>query len=209
MLQFEAAQYINSEVKTYNPQASKPLTGFIQRIKGKQGRFRSNLSGKRAEYTGRTVISPDPNLKITEVAIPIHMARILTYPERVTHHNIEKLRQCVKNGPDKYPGAKVVKNAGGESWTLKVNRTKHADELKFGDIVERHLEDGDIVLFNRQPSLHRMSMMCHRARVMPWRTLRFNESVCNPYNADFDGDEMNLHVPQTEEARTEALLLMT
>ncbi|CAJ2654286.1 unnamed protein product [Trifolium pratense] len=209
MLQFEAAQYINSEVKTYNLQPSKPLTGFIQRIKGKQGRFRSNLSGKRAEYTGRTVISPDPNLKITEVAIPIHMARILTYPERVTHHNIEKLRQCVKNGPDKYPGAKVVKNAGGESWTLKVNRTKHADELKFGDIVERHLEDGDIVLFNRQPSLHRMSMMCHRARVMPWRTLRFNESVCNPYNADFDGDEMNLHVPQTEEARTEALLLMT
>ncbi|GAU14612.1 hypothetical protein TSUD_96760 [Trifolium subterraneum] len=210
LLQFEVAQYINSDVKgTYNMQVTKPLTGFIQRIKGKQGRFRSNLSGKRAEYTGRTVISPDPNLKITEVAIPIHMARILTYPERVTHHNIEKLRQCVRNGPDKYPGAKVVKNAGGESWTLKINRTKHADELKFGDIVERHLEDGDIVLFNRQPSLHRMSMMCHRARVMPWRTLRFNESVCNPYNADFDGDEMNLHVPQTEEARTEALLLMT
>ncbi|AES88756.2 DNA-directed RNA polymerase I protein [Medicago truncatula] len=212
MLQFEVAQYINSDVKggPYNLQMSKPLTGFIQRIKGKQGRFRSNLSGKRVEYTGRTVISPDPNLKITEVAIPIHMARILTYPERVTHHNIEKLRQCVRNGPDKYPGARMVKEAGGNSWNLKIlTRTRRADELKFGDIVERHIEDGDVVLFNRQPSLHRMSMMCHRARVMPWRTLRFNESVCNPYNADFDGDEMNIHVPQTEEARTEALLLMT
>lgn len=212
MLQFEVAQYINSDVKggPYNPQMSKSLTGFIQRIKGKQGRFRSNLSGKRVEYTGRTVISPDPNLKITEVAIPIHMARILTYPERVTHHNIEKLRQCVRNGPDKYPGARMLKEAGGNSWNLRVSsRTRRADELKFGDIVERHIEDGDIVIFNRQPSLHRMSMMSHRARVMPWRTLRFNESVCNPYNADFDGDEMNLHVPQTEEARTEALLLMT
>ncbi|CAI8603101.1 unnamed protein product [Vicia faba] len=212
MLQFHVAQYINSDVKggsIYN-QPSKPLTGFIQRIKGKQGRFRSNLSGKRAEYTGRTVISPDPNLKITEVAIPIHMARILTYPERVTHHNIEKLRQCMRNGPDKYPGARLLKKSGGTSWNLKLSSRKRlADELKFGDIVDRHLEDGDIVLFNRQPSLHRMSMMSHRARIMPWRTLRFNESVCNPYNADFDGDEMNLHVPQTEEARTEALLLMT
>ena len=77
-----------------------------------------------------------------------------------------------------------------------------------GDVVERHLMDGDVVLFNRQPSLHKMSIMCHRARVLPSRTFRFNECVCNPYNADFDGDEMNLHVPQTEEARTEAIELM-
>ncbi|KAJ1431546.1 RNA polymerase, alpha subunit [Sesbania bispinosa] len=212
MLQFEVAQFINSDVRgvPYYMQATKPLAGFVQRLKGKQGRFRGNLSGKRVEYTGRTVISPDPNLKITEVAIPIHMARILTYPERVTHHNIEKLRQCVRNGPDKYPGARLLRHAGGPTWSLKVScRKRLADELRFGDIVDRHLEDGDIVLFNRQPSLHRMSMMCHRARIMPWRTLRFNESVCNPYNADFDGDEMNLHVPQTEEARTEAILLMT
>ncbi|KAH9661165.1 DNA-directed RNA polymerase III subunit 1 [Citrus sinensis] len=168
-LQVEVAQYINSDVRgvPFSMQVARPLSGFVQRLKGKQGRFRGNLSGKRVEYTGRTVISPDPNLKITEVAIPIRMARILTYPERVSDHNIEKLRQ-----------------------------------------FDRHLEDGDVVLFNRQPSLHRMSIMCHRARIMPWRTLRFNESVCNPYNADFDGDEMNMHVPQTEEARTEALLLM-
>ncbi|XP_015874201.3 DNA-directed RNA polymerase III subunit 1 isoform X1 [Ziziphus jujuba] len=209
-LQVEVAQYINSDVRggPFAMQVAKPMGGFVQRLKGKQGRFRGNLSGKRVEYTGRTVISPDPNLKITEVAIPIHMARILTYPERVSYHNIEKLRQCVSNGPDKYPGARMLRRADGSQWNLNVARKRRADELKYGDIVDRHLEDGDIVLFNRQPSLHRMSIMCHRARVMPWRTLRFNESVCNPYNADFDGDEMNMHVPQTEEARTEAILLM-
>ncbi|XP_052199339.1 DNA-directed RNA polymerase III subunit 1 isoform X2 [Diospyros lotus] len=211
-LQMEVAQYINSDVRgvPLHMQAAKPLSGFVQRLKGKQGRFRGNLSGKRVEYTGRTVISPDPNLKITEVAIPILMARILTYPERVSHHNIEKLRQCVRNGPDKYPGARFVTKTDGSLTTLMFSSArKHlADDLKFGCIVHRHLEDGDVVLFNRQPSLHRMSIMCHRARIMPWRTLRFNESVCNPYNADFDGDEMNMHVPQTEEARTEALMLM-
>ncbi|KAL2318688.1 hypothetical protein Fmac_032564 [Flemingia macrophylla] len=210
-LQLEVAQFINSDARggQFVVQPQKPMAGFVQRLNGKQGRFRSNLSGKRAEYTGRTVISPDPNLKITEVAIPIHMARILTFPERVTHHNMEKLRQCVRNGPDKYPGARMLKRDGGHSWSLKVLcRKRAADELRIGDTVDRHLEDGDIVLFNRQPSLHRMSIMCHRARIMPWRTLRFNESVCNPYNADFDGDEMNLHVPQTEEARAEAILLM-
>ncbi|GLU11714.1 hypothetical protein SLE2022_284390 [Rubroshorea leprosula] len=211
MLQVEVAQYINSDVRgvPFSMQVSKPLSGFVQRLKGKQGRFRGNLSGKRVEYTGRTVISPDPNLKINEVAIPIRMARILTYPERVSSHNIEKLRQCVRNGPDKYPGARMVRYPDGSARLLVGDyRKRIADELKFGCMVDRHLEDGDIVLFNRQPSLHRMSIMCHRARIMPWRTLRFNESVCNPYNADFDGDEMNMHVPQTEEARTEALMLM-
>jgi len=87
-------------------------------------------------------------------------------------------------------------------------RKKVADELNIGDIVERHLEDGDCVLFNRQPSLHRVSIMAHRVRVMPFRTLRFNECVCKPYNADFDGDEMNIHLPQTEEAQAEARILM-
>ncbi|XP_068669233.1 DNA-directed RNA polymerase III subunit 1 [Aristolochia californica] len=212
ILQIGVAQYINSEVRgvpAFMQKDSKPIRGFVQRLKGKQGRFRGNLSGKRVEFTGRTVISPDPNLKITEVAIPILMAQVLTYPERVTRYNIEKLRQCVRNGKNKFPGANFVLLPDGNKIMLSFgDRKRVADELKEGYVVERHLEDGDIVLFNRQPSLHRMSIMSHRARVMPWRTLRFNESVCNPYNADFDGDEMNLHVPQTEEARTEALMLM-
>ena len=77
-----------------------------------------------------------------------------------------------------------------------------------GDLIERHMIDEDLVLFNRQPSLHKLSIMCHRAKILPHRTFRFNECVCTPYNADFDGDEMNIHLPQTEEARAEALVLM-
>ncbi|XP_074571423.1 DNA-directed RNA polymerase III subunit 1-like [Curcuma longa] len=205
-LQNQVVEYVNSEAPSVLNSKNR---GLIQRLKGKQGRFRGNLSGKRTEFTGRTVISPDPNLKITEVAIPMLMAKKLTFPERVTSHNIEKLRQRIGNGPDKYPGANFILLPDGTRQHLRyVDKKTAASELKYGFIVERHLEDGDVVLFNRQPSLHRMSIMCHRARVMPWRTLRFNESVCNPYNADFDGDEMNLHVPQTEEARTEALMLM-
>ncbi|XP_021721117.1 DNA-directed RNA polymerase III subunit 1-like [Chenopodium quinoa] len=208
-LQVEVAQYINSDVRVASLQSTKPLSGFVQRLKGKQGRFLENLSGKRVEFTGRTVISPDPNLKITEVAVPQLMATILTYPELVNHHNIEKLKQCVRNGPKKNPGAKFVVESNGDKRDLSFgNRKRIADGLNFGDIVHRFLEDGDVLLFNRQPSLHRMSMMCHRARIMPWKTLRFNESVCNPYNADFDGDEMNIHIPQNEEARAEALTLM-
>ncbi|KAJ7520459.1 hypothetical protein O6H91_19G006700 [Diphasiastrum complanatum] len=210
-LQIQAAMYINSELPGLPPnmQTGKPLRGFVQRLKGKQGRFRGNLSGKRVDFSGRTVISPDPNLKVSEVAVPVLMAQTLTYPEKVSSHNIEKLRQCIINGVSKHPGANFVVFPDGAKRFLKFgDRRRIAAELKYGDIVERHLEDGDIVLFNRQPSLHRMSIMSHRARVMPWRTLRFNESVCNPYNADFDGDEMNIHVPQTEEARTEALMLM-
>ncbi|KAJ4833985.1 DNA-directed RNA polymerase III subunit 1 [Turnera subulata] len=210
-LQAVVSLYVNSDarVPNVNELQTRPLAGLVQRLKGKHGRFRGNLSGKRVEFTGRTVISPDPNLRITEVAIPIHMARILSYPECVTNQNLEKLRLCVSNGPHKYPGAQLVSNPDGSKHKLVGNyRKRLAEELKVGSTVHRHLEDGDVVLFNRQPSLHRMSIMSHRARIMPWRTLRFNESVCNPYNADFDGDEMNMHVPQTEEARTEALMLM-
>lgn len=206
LLQLQVVEYINSDAPSLTDPQNR---GLVQRLKGKTGRFRGNLSGKRTEYTGRTVISPDPNLRITEVAIPVLMARVLTYPERVSYYNIEKLRQCIRNGPHKHPGANFVTQPDGTKLHLKYcDRRIAARDLKYGCIVERHLEDGDIVLFNRQPSLHRMSIMSHRARIMPWRTLRFNESVCNPYNADFDGDEMNLHVPQTEEARTEALMLM-
>jgi DNA-directed RNA polymerase III subunit RPC1 len=210
-LQLQIAMYVNSDVPGLQQSGfGKPIRGFCQRLKGKQGRFRGNLSGKRVDFSGRTVISPDPNLGIDQVAVPILVAKNLTYPERVTRHNKEKLQECVKNGPDKYPGAKeIAKKDSDHKINLKfAKREKEATNLKFGDVVERHLEDGDIVLFNRQPSLHKLSIMSHYVKVRPWRTFRLNECVCNPYNADFDGDEMNLHVPQTEEARTEAINLM-
>ena len=191
--------------------------GVVQRLKGKQGRFRQNLSGKRVNYTGRTVISPDPHLGIDEVGVPVHMAVILTYPEVVTSKNRKFLSKLVERG-NEWPGAKQVKTFDDveKKWkTFTLNENKQIREwvarekLHIGATVYRHMIDKDIVLFNRQPSLHRISIMAHHARVGPdHRTLRFNECVCNPYNADFDGDEMNIHFPQTEEARAEAKVLL-
>ncbi|KNE68594.1 hypothetical protein AMAG_12759 [Allomyces macrogynus ATCC 38327] len=206
-----AGLYINSEMPgiPLSMAANKGARGLSQRLKGKQGRFRGNLSGKRVDFSGRTVISPDPNLRIDQVGVPTHVAKILTYPERVTEANIEMLRQRVRNGTEKWPGANYVTEKNGLKKFLKFGNRDHlASKLRVGDTVERHLHDGDIVLFNRQPSLHKLSIMAHYAKVLPHRTFRFNECVCTPYNADFDGDEMNLHLPQTEEARAEARELM-
>lgn len=210
-LQLSLALYINSDTPSGpGMPASKPIRALCQRLKGKQGRFRGNLSGKRVDFSGRTVISPDPNLRIDEVAVPDRVAKILTYPEKVTQYNKQKMQTLVLTGAVEFPGANYVIKKDGTRFNLKFvrNRENVARDLNVGDIVERHLEDGDIVLFNRQPSLHRLSILSHFAKIRPWRTFRLNECVCTPYNADFDGDEMNLHVPQTEEARAEAMTLM-
>ncbi|KAI6216279.1 DNA-directed RNA polymerase subunit [Aphelenchoides besseyi] len=212
-LQIQCALYINSEINGLPPdlQPKKFVRSFTQRLKGKQGRFRGNLSGKRVDFSGRTVISPDPNLKVDQVGVPIYMAKTLTFPEFVNATNIEEMRKLVRNGESKHPGANhIIDKKSGNKRSLKYcNLEVAARQLRYGDIVERHLRDDDIVLFNRQPSLHRISIMAHRAKVMPYRTLRFNECACTPYNADFDGDEMNIHLPQTYEARAEASMLMS
>lgn len=215
-LQVQIAMYIDGALPGLGKDSNygKAMRGFCQRLKGKQGRFRGNLSGKRVDFSGRTVISPDPNLAIDEVAVPSRVAVNMTYPERVTKHNFEKLKACIRRGDRVHPGANyIVKGRDKRRIVLRMvamkgDLNKVAEQLEIGDTVERHLEDGDIVLFNRQPSLHKLSILSHRAKIRPWRTFRLNECVCNPYNADFDGDEMNLHVPQTEEARTEATELM-
>lgn len=210
-MQLQIAVYINSDVPGLNKaDLGKPIRGFVQRLKGKQGRFRGNLSGKRVDFSGRTVISPDPNLRVDEVAVPELVAKNMTYPELVTRYNKEKLQQRVRSGMRKWPGANYIVKKGSSFRTkLKFGNLKlMAGQLQEGDMVERHLDDGDIVLFNRQPSLHKLSILAHFVKVRPHRTFRLNECVCTPYNADFDGDEMNLHVPQTEEARAEAMELM-
>lgn len=213
LLQYHVTTYFDNEVSGI-PQAhhrsGRPLKTLTQRLKGKEGRFRGSLSGKRVDFSSRTVISPDPNLAISDVGVPTDVAKKLTIPETVSQWNLERLKELVMNGPNTYPGANYIIRPDGVKIRLDyvTDRKAIADSLAPAYIVERHLADGDIVIFNRQPSLHRMSIMAHSVRVLPYRTFRLHPAVCPPYNADFDGDEMNLHVPQSEEARAEATLLM-
>jgi DNA-directed RNA polymerase subunit A' len=212
LLQYHVTTYFNNGISQIPParhRGGQILKTLTSRIKSKEGRIRHNLAGKRTNFSARTVISPDPMLKLNEVGVPMEMATNLTVPERVTEWNINYLRKFVENGSKKYPGANYIIRPDGRRKAI-TDETKEEilDEFGAGFVVERHLMNGDIALFNRQPSLHRMSMMCHKVRVLPGRTLRLNPLVCAPYNADFDGDEMNLHIPQTEEARAEAEILM-
>jgi len=213
LLAYHVSTYFNNEIAGVPPakhRSGRVLKTLVQRLKGKVGRFRGHLTGKRVNFSARTVISPDPYIDINEVGVPEEVAKKLTVPERVTLWNLEQMKELVRNGPEKYPGAVYVISPKGVRHRLEFvkNRDELAEQLGPGWIVERHLMDGDIVLFNRQPSLHRMSIMAHRVRVLPYKTFRLHLCVCPPYNADFDGDEMNLHVPQSEEARAEARLLL-
>ena len=213
LLQYHATTYFNNEASGIPParhRSGRALKTLSQRLKGKEGRFRTNLSGKRVDFSARTVISPDPNLDISEVGVPLDVAIRLSMPEKVTSWNLEEMRKLVINGPENYPGALYIVRPDGKRIRLEfvTDREKIAEGIEPMFVVERHLVDGDIAIFNRQPSLHRMSIMAHYVKVLPHKTFRLHLTVCPPYNADFDGDEMNLHVPQSEEAQTEARLLM-
>jgi DNA-directed RNA polymerase II subunit RPB1 len=205
LLQYHIATLVDNNIPGISPAAQRSgrvLKSLQQRLGSKEGRIRSNLQGKRVEYSARSVITPDPNISVKELGIPVKIATNLTYPEMVTSFNIGKLYKLIQNGPDKYPGAKTIQRVNGRIISLKHANAKGI-ELFEGDTVNRHLMDGDVVLFNRQPSLHRMSMMAHIAKILPYNTFRLNVFVTAPYNADFDGDEMNLHAPQSVEAATE------
>ena len=210
LLQFHVATYMDNNIAG-QPQAlqksGRPVKSIRARLKGKEGRLRGNLMGKRVDFSARTVITGDPNLSLDEVGVPRSIAKTLTYPETVTPYNIAKLSQLVKNGPNEHPGAKYVIRDTGERIDLRHHKRAGDITLQYGWKVERHIVDGDLIIFNRQPSLHKESMMGHRVRVMPYSTFRLNLSVTSPYNADFDGDEMNLHVPQSEETRAEIMQL--
>ncbi|MHC1600214.1 MAG: DNA-directed RNA polymerase subunit A' [Candidatus Methanospirareceae archaeon] len=211
LLQYHVNTYFDNDIPGVPParhRSGRPLKTISQRLKGKEGRFRGSLSGKRVNFSARTVISPDPDIDIDEVGVPEAIAKELTITVNLTERNIDVMREAVKRGRN-HPGVNYVRRADGRK--VKVTESNYealAEELEIGWKVERHLIDGDIVLFNRQPSLHRLSIMAHYVKVMPGRTFRLNPAVCPPYNADFDGDEMNMHVLQTEEARAEAKILM-
>jgi DNA-directed RNA polymerase beta' subunit len=205
VLQYHVATLVDNQIPGVAPSAQRsgrPLKSVQQRLGSKEGRIRYNIQGKRVEFSARSVITPDPNLSIAEIGVPLKIAMNLTFPEKVTPYNRDQMYRLVQNGADKFPGAKTVVRADGRMISLKHVNTKEI-VLHLGDVVNRHLNDGDIILFNRQPTLHRMSMMGHRVKVLPYNTFRLNVSVTAPYNADFDGDEMNAHIPQSYEAATE------
>jgi DNA-directed RNA polymerase I subunit RPA1 len=193
--------------------------GIKQLLEKKEGLFRKNMMGKRVNFAARSVISPDPNIETNEIGVPPVFARKLTYPEPVTSHNVEDMRQAVINGPNKWPGAAAVESENGIVTSLKAKSLEQRQALAYSLLtptnpdlsgsrnkkVHRHLVNGDIVLMNRQPTLHKPSIMAHKTRVLPGeKTIRMHYVNCNTYNADFDGDEMNMHFPQNEIARAEA-----
>ena len=232
-LQVDVNSFIDSNK---NPQANsgRPVPpGVKQGMEKKQGLFRKNMMGKRVNFAARSVISPDVNIETNEIGVPPVFAQRLTYPERVTPINAERLAALVINGPQKYPGAVSVRMEDGSETMLSrlskedriaLARTLLTPQMELSrsfkghfanvpgapqtpfsaKVVMRHLQNGDILLLNRQPTLHKPSMMAHKARVLLGeRTIRMHYANCNSYNADFDGDEMNMHFPQSEAARSE------
>jgi DNA-directed RNA polymerase II subunit RPB1 len=205
VVQYHVATLVDNDIPGVAPSAQRsgrPLKSIQQRLGGKEGRIRYNIQGKRVEFSARSVITPDPNLSVGEIGVPLEIATNLTIPERVTPYNLDKLYKLIQNGADKWPGAKTIVRKDGRMISLKHVPTKEI-VLYEGDVVNRHLLDNDIGLFNRQPTLHKMSMMGHRVKVLPYKTFRMNVLTTRPYNADFDGDEMNFHVAQSYEAMVE------
>lgn len=267
----------NNKGKAKNNTDSRALKGFKERLSGKDGRLRGNLMGKRVDFSGRTVIGPEPTLKVGELAVPEEICRIETFPERVTDFNKEWLRSLIQAGKANYiivptekngqmvmvrknlsyslyrkgteliygdyvvrntqtgfvreedikigdnkphsenksvyvykitdapfelrKGDKVVRN--GKFLPVIYPEKRSVPPLNNGEIVERHIQNGDITILNRQPTLHRGSMIGHKVVKMDGKTLRFNLPCTKSLNADFDGDESNIHVPQSYSTRVE------
>ncbi len=206
LLQYYIACQVDNQipgVASVAQRSGRPFKSIKDRLKSKGGRMRGNLMAKRVDFSARSVITADPNLRIDELGVPMRVAKNISVPVRVNERNRAFLTQLVRNGPDVYPGAKTLEKSTG-SINLRYFGDRAALLLEDGDIVHRHLMDNDPVLFNRQPTLHRMNMMCHTTKVMRLAdTFRMNLAVTKSYNADFDGDEMNMHVPQDQEAMAE------
>uniref|UniRef100_A0A8C2XJC7 DNA-directed RNA polymerase subunit n=1 Tax=Cyclopterus lumpus TaxID=8103 RepID=A0A8C2XJC7_CYCLU len=197
--------------------------GIRQILEKKDGLFRKHMMGKRVDYAARSVICPDMYIETNEIGIPMVFATKLTYPQPVTPWNVKELRQAVLNGPNIHPGASMVINEDGRKTILSADcltqREAVAKQLLTPcpgphkmpmKIVNRHIKNGDVLLLNRQPTLHRPSIQAHCARILPGeKVLRLHYANCKAYNADFDGDEMNAHFPQSELARAEAYTLVS
>lgn len=210
LLQYQVTTYFNNEtpgIPVARHRSTRPLKTLAQRLKGKEGRLRYNLSGKRVNFSARTVISPDASLTINQVGVPRRIAEVLTIPLYVTKWNIETAKSFLKN--TEYPMVlNVITKDGIRKRVNEVNREELLTALEPGTVLERQVIDGDLGLMNRQPTLHKLSIMAHTMKILPGKTMRIHVAAAAPYNADFDGDDMNLHLPQSLEAQAEARYLM-
>lgn len=207
-LQDSINTYLDSSLATKTENRERP--GLRQLLERKEGIFRMKMMGKRVNFAARSVISPDPYISTDNIGIPAFMAKTLTFPEAVSEVNLDRLKQAVINGSQKHPGANYIEDKDGQRKDLDSmpieQRIGEAALLNSGGkIVYRHLLSGDPLLVNRQPTLHKPSIMAHIARVLPKeQTIRMHYANCKSYNADFDGDEINVHLPQSYTGFAEA-----
>jgi len=207
LLQYNITTYIDNNTAGVPPakqRSGRPLKTIAQRLKGKKGRFRYNLIGKRVNASARSTITPSIDIKFNELGIPEQVANTLTVPEKVTLWNKERLKAQIIKGDIGY----ILTEKGSRKIITPENKEELAELLTEGMTIKRKLQDGDVVIFNRQPTLHRLSMLGHYAKILPGKSFRLNPIICDPYNADFDGDDMNLHVPQSEESYSEVKELL-
>ena len=210
-LTFHAGTFANNDIRGQKPSFQRtgvPSKSIMSRLKGKDGRIRGTLMGKRVDFSARSVISPDPTIDVDEIGVPFKVAQTETVPEKITDLNIAQFRKRVRHGADFWLGAYSIIRDSTLVLLEFADCEKEANQLKIGDVVERYLADGDVVLFNRQPSLHKGSMMGFQVKLMSCKTFRMNLACAPSFNADADGDEMNVHVLQDAESQTEARTLM-
>lgn len=210
-LTFHIGTFMNNDQKPQGQSLQRsgmPSKSITSRLKGKDGRIRGSLMGKRVNFSARSVVSPSGSIDIDQVGVPARVAKALTIPEVVTDSNFSRLHATVLKGADDLSGAFAVRRRDQRVLLAYGRPSLEAERLQVGDVVERYLRDGDHVLFNRQPSLHRGSMMSLRVKIVEGKTFHANLAITPTYNCDFDGDEMNIHVPQDPESQCEARMLL-
>lgn len=171
----------------------------------KRGRLRASILGKRGDYTARGVASPSTHGDPDQVGVPLYVCMHVTIKDRVCSYNYQVLLEMVLNGPNHYPGANFIERNN------TVYKLPYFCEngLQFGDIVHRHIVKDDIVIMNRQPSLHRFSMMGYRAYPTHFHTFQLHLAITSAHNLDFDGDEVNMFIPGDMRSRVEVSNLMS
>ncbi len=209
-LYFSIRHFMRNEGGLYKQGTNKIYTDITTRLQGKTGLIRAHMMGKRVNFAGRTVAAPGGYLRVDEIGVPEAMCVRLTRPVMVTELNRAELQSKYESRRVLYIIPRAGKFAGNRIMITNQFVQENLNyQIQIGDTVERTLQEGDIVLANRQPTLHRQSVLALRVKPVKMRAILANLSITSPLNLDFDGDELNIHVPQTIEAYAEAEQLLS